>query len=232
VRSLTVCANIFALLSMTAGVRAQGFNPDEIVTNTVTGEHDCTREDFQFAYSNEAYQALKLHGMEQLPKGKCRAISLFWLPEAKIVQMTGWQQTDVFVSVTLVRTNAASKIKWIIATGGLSVPLNPEDKPDNKVTFNELLAASSARTNLEMMDLAALYMWMVGHGPDETPHKFSDALKVNDVEGWVQGERPKVVVILHQRMSLFGRPPEGEWRLEFRSDTKELRLVSVSKEGA
>lgn len=201
---------------------------NQTVTQTVAGERDCDKADWQFATQVETQGRL---GADTLPMQSCRAVSLLWLPSAKIVQLTGWEHTDVFVCVTLIRANDSLPLRVIRVHGGLSADKNREDDEGYKSIFNELLRASNYKpSENQMLDLAGLYMFMVGHPPDESPRKLIDLLSMNDVEGMVASKHGWTTVNIHERTSPPLEGAHGEWVLRFHKMKGHLRLASVFPE--
>ena len=201
---------------------------DQTVHTTILGERDCVKADWQFAFLAKSSGLLK---SESLPTHTCRAVKLLWLPSAQIVQVTGFRQTDVFVSETFVKADEQSPIRLVTALGGLVVDKNRENDDGNKAVFNELLRVSGYRpTEEQMVELGALYLFMVGHPPDESPRRLGDAMAVNDVEGMVGVDGEWRTVTVHQRTSLYGNP-RSEWILKFHSEKALFKLVSVEPEG-
>ena len=201
---------------------------NQIIRRTIAGGHDCAKGDWQFAQLAENSGLLK---PESLPTSTCKAISLSWLPSAQIVQVTGWKNTDVFVSFTIIRATEASPLTLITAFNGPVINKDRENDETNKAAFNELLRISAHKpSNDRMLELGELYLFMVGHPPDETPKKLGDVMKVDDMEGGVSKEGGWTIVTVHQRMSAPLGNPHGEWVLRFRVEKAHIRLVSVAPE--
>ena len=190
VRSLALFAVIsttFALICPQAVL-----DKNELVHQTITGERDCVKTDWQFALLAQTASSPK---SESPLTHTCRAVSLSWFPAAQIVQVTGVQHTDVFVSKTFVRAGEKSPIGLVTALGGLVENKDRENDEANKAVFNELLRISGYRSaNDEMLDVAALYLFMVGHPPDESWKKLEDVMKVDDVMGFCKHERKLTTV--------------------------------------
>jgi hypothetical protein len=211
-----------------AAVRSQvPFDMDQPFQQTVTGERDCTKEDWQFVSSG---MALRLLNGESLPTNTCRAVALSWWPSARIVQVTGVEHVDVFVSLTFLQVDEKSPIRLVRAVGGLVENKDREDEAASKAVFNELLRAAAFRPlENRMLDLAILYLFMVGHPPDESFRTVEQVLSVNDVLGSVGRKGRWIDVTVHQRTSRFGHPSRA-WRLKFRARHKSIELVSVAPE--
>ena len=222
---------VILLLILVAALQARSQGPanlNQTFTKMVEGERDCDKLDWQFATQVETHRLL---GSDSLPMQSCRAVSLSWLYSAKIVQLTGWEHTDVFVSVTLVRANDTFPLRLIRVHGGLSADKNREDDESYKSIFNELLEVSKYKpTDNQMLELAGLYMFMVGHPPDESQKKLIDVLSVNDVEGMVEKKHGWTTVNIHQRMSLPLNGAHSEWLLRFHQVKGHQQLVSVTPE--
>jgi hypothetical protein len=155
----------------------------------------------------------------------------FTFVAAIIVQVTGWQHTDVFVSYTIVRATETTPLRLIKALGGLVINKDRENDEANKATFNELLRVSGYKpTDDQMLELGELYLFMVGHPPDETPKKLGDAMVVDDVTGNVSKTTGWTTVTVHQRLSAPLSDPHAEWILRFQGEKARLRLVSVAPE--
>jgi hypothetical protein len=165
-----------------------------------------------------------------LPTQKCRAILLRWLPGAQIVQLSGVEHRDVFVCMTFVRVDGLSPTRMVRALGGLVTHKELENDSANKAVFNELLHQSKYRPNDDQfIDLAILYLFMVGHPPDETPRRLEGMAKANDFTGFVARKKHKVIVTIHQRKALLGIPCR-EWKVEFHLARKEIDLTSATPE--
>jgi hypothetical protein len=220
---------LFAGLSTLASVvRPQVvLDKNEWVHETVTGERDCGKADWQFALFAQTSGPLK---SESPLTHTCRAVSLPWLPTAQIIQVTGVRQIDVFVSITFVRATEESPIRIITALGGLVEKRERENDAANKAVFNELLRIAAYKpTEGQMLDIAILYLFMVGHPPDESAKPLEDVLKSSDMLGFVDKENGWTEVTVHRRRSLYGNPSK-KWRLRFRTDNRGVELVSVVPE--
>ena len=225
VRSLA----LFAVISSTSSLICPQavLDKNELVHQTIPGERDCVKADWQFALLAQTVGSLK---SESPLTHTCRAVTLSWFPSVQIVQVTGVQHTDVFVSKTFVRANEQSPVRLVTALGGLVENKDRENDEANKTVFNELLSISGYRpTDNEMLDVAALYLFMVGHPPDESWKKLEDVVKVNDIMGFVSTKRGWTTVTVHQRTSPFGNP-HREWILKFRTEKAHVKLVSVAPE--
>jgi hypothetical protein len=219
------------VLTAVGAVRPQAnLDKDQMIQQTIEGERDCAKGDWDFATSAQSTGVLKT---DSLPTRTCRAVSLSWWPSARIVQLTGVVHRDVFVSITLVQVNEQSPVQLVRAFGGLVENRDREDDPGNKAVFNELLRISAYRpTDDRMLELAALYLFMVGHPPDELPRKLSDVMMISDILGIVTKDHRWTVVTVHQRTSRFGPfgNPSKNWVLKFRKEKSSLKLVSVAPE--
>ena len=202
-------------------------DPNQIVRQKITGERDCAKEDLQFALLAQTSGHLK---SEPPLMQNCRAVALSWLPSAKIVQVRGVRNRDVFMSLTFVQINEKSPVRLISALGGLVAPRDLENDEANKAAFNELLRASSYLPDEDkMFDIGALYLFMVGHPPDESPKTLRETMMVNDMMGSTSRKRRWTTVTVHQRTSMFGNP-SSEWMLKFHNEGVHLKLVSVAPE--
>jgi len=219
-------ALIAVILTTSALVYSQAvLDGNELVHQTIAGERDCVQADWQFAVLAQTASSLK---SESPLTHTCRAVSLSWFPAAQIVQVTGVQHTDVFVSKTFVRAGEKSPIGLVTALGGLVENKDRENDEANKAVFNELLRISGYRpANDEMLDVAALYLFMVGHPPDESWKKLEDVMRVDDVMGFVSTKGRWTTVTVHQRTSPFGSS-DREWVLKFHNEKSRLELVSVA----
>lgn len=223
---------LFAVISATAAiVRPQvDLEKDQIIRQTIQGERDCVKEDWEFA---SLAQSSGLLNSDPLPTRTCRAVTLAWWPSARIVQLTGVQHTDVFISVTFIQAEKQSPIRLVKALGGLVVNKDRENDEANKAALNELLRISAYKpTDDQMLELAMLYLFMVGHPPDESPKKLGDLMMVSDMLGYVEKKGRWTVVTVHQRTSRFGPfgNPSKNWILKFRNEKYGVKLVSVAPE--
>ena len=222
---------LLAIASTAAAVAPQAsFDKDQIIQQTIEGQRDCVKGDWDFAAYAQSTGTLKTNS---LPTRTCRAVTLSWWPSARVVQLTGVEHRDVFVSATLVQADSHSPVRIVRALGGLVENRDRENDPENKTVFNELLRISAYRpTDDKMLDLAALYLFMVGHPPDESPRKLGDAMTISDVLGYVNRHHQWTVVTVHQRISRFGPfgNPSKNWVLKFRSQKSGMDLVSVTPE--
>jgi len=77
-----------------------------------------------------------------------------------------------------------------------------------------------------------LYLFMVGHPPDESPKKIRDVMTISDVLDVVDKKERWTVVTVHQRTARFGPfgNPSMNWVLKFRNEKTCLKLVSVAPE--
>ncbi len=201
----------------------------QAVRTTVVGEHVCSGSDWKFVTSAKARQAL---GQESLPTRSCRAVSLFWLPNAKVVQVKGWQHTDVFVCRTLIGTSQYSAVSLVSAFGGMVTSKLTEIDPSSLAIFNRLLNTAKYKpSEQELFDLAGLYMFIVGYSPDEGPEKISEAMILNNILGTVHLDGKTAVVELHQRTALPMTSSKDEWLLNFRYSQTAIQLISVTPKG-
>lgn len=200
---------------------------DQVVNQSLQGERDCTKEDWQFAFLAQSSGLLK---SESLPTSDCKAFALPWLPSAKIVHVTGFAHHDVFVSLAVLRATETSPQRLIKVLRGMNAEKNLENDESNKATFNDLLAISSFRPSEdEMLELGELYLFLSGYPPDERPHTTRELMMVNDVLGYVSHEGGWTMVTVHQRKS---GPADyrGEWVLGFADKGTHLQLVTVQAE--
>lgn len=222
---------LVVVVSMTAAIlHAQAdIDLNQSVQQTIQGERDCIKEDWDFVFYAKSSGVLE----SELPTHTCRAVTVAWSPSTRIVQVTGVQHIDVFVSLTFVRADERSPIRIVRALGGLVQNSHMENDAANKTVFNELLRISRYKPpNDQMMELAALYLFMVGHPPDETPRKLRDAMMISNMLGMVSKQNKCTVVTLHQRRSQFGPfgNPSRNWIVKFRNKKSGVQLLSVTPE--
>lgn len=167
---LSVPALVCVGLLMSPASRAQHpgasqIDHDEVVTTgDVPGGRECLPEDWEFATSQPAALALK-KAQVALPTAHCRAVHLAVLPEADIVQLVGWQNTDVLVGVTLVRPDRVSPVAVIRFFGGMVEPFHSEQNKENLSAFNLLLKNyQPSDPNWNLAHMSKLYLFATGHG--------------------------------------------------------------------
>jgi hypothetical protein len=92
---------LLSLLFIADGHAQTEINVNQQVRESLAGERACSSGDWQIASLAESKSLLEAYGYDSLPTRNCRAVDLPWLPSAHIVQFTGTQNRDVFVSVDL-----------------------------------------------------------------------------------------------------------------------------------
>jgi hypothetical protein len=222
---------LLVLASAHTTMRPQAhIDTDQTSRQTIEDERDCGRDDWKFAFLAQSSGVLK---SDSLPTHSCRAVSLAWCRSAKIVQLTGVRQIDVFVSVTLVRVSEDSPMRVVRALGGLVQNRDLEDAKSNKAVFNELLQTCRFKPQEgKMLEVAALYLFMVGHPPDETSRRLSETMTISDILGTVKRKGKWTTVNVRQRHSSFGPfgNPSRNWVLKFRNRKSGVQLLSVMPE--
>ncbi|MFZ1084399.1 MAG: hypothetical protein WAN35_05505 [Terracidiphilus sp.] len=225
--SAFVTFTLFSTMTV-AAYSQQLFDSNQTVQQTVAGERDCIKEDRQFIELAKTSGLLK---SGYIPSQTCRSVAFPWLPSARIVQITGVQQRDVFVSITVVRASETSPLRLVTALGGLVENRDRENDETNKSAFNELLQTLAQKmTDNQMMDIGVLYLFMVGHPPDESPKMMEEILSSNDSISYIERKNGWITVTLHQRKSLPLGNSRSAWKLRFHSGHNQLKLISVIPE--
>jgi hypothetical protein len=219
------------LSATSLAVRPQAkIDTEQMVRQTIEGERDCLKEDWNLAFLAQSTGVLK---SDSLPTRTCRAVTLEWCSSAKVVQLTGVQHQDVFVSISIVRANEESPIRLVRALGGLVQNRDLEDEQANKAVFNGLLRECRYRPREDqMLEVAALYLFMVGHPHDDTPRKLSQIAMISDMLGTTEKKGKWSTVTVHQRHSSFGPfgNPSRNWILKFHDEKLGVWLASVTPE--
>jgi hypothetical protein len=183
---------LLSLLFVAEGRAQTTTDTHQPVHESLTGERACSSGDWRIASLAESKSLLEAYGYDSLPTRNCRAVDLAWLPSAHIVQFTGTQNTDVFVSLTFVRANNTSHLWLIPVNGGLYKHFDGEDDLHNKAALNELLQISGYKPNdSQIADLARLYMFFVSHSVGSNSKRSGPSPKgkwydcTGNYEGWL-----------------------------------------------
>jgi hypothetical protein len=201
------------------------------IRDSITGERACSRDDWGLTAEKEFAVLLSSYGYDSLPTRSCRAVDVPWLKEAQIVQFSGVQHTDVFVSLTFIHSNHTSRLWLIPVNGGLSKHFDAEDDPHNKAVLNLLLRSARYEPNADqMIDLARLYMFFTAHGKGSDPESLDRALRAGTVSAEVVQKDEFVTVTLHRVTDRLMRGCPEDWVLEFEKNGDAVRLLSVNPE--
>ena len=194
-----------------------------MVRGSIFGEWECNQDDRKLI--SEAKSSGLLNS-ESLPTQTCQAVVLSWLPDAQIVQLTGVELRDVFVCLTLIRLDKQSPIEIVRALGGGVKKVETENAKANKATFNELLKRLDDQPDdSQMLRLATLYLYIVGHPQGWFPKTMEEAIR-SDGAGDVRRKNNQVIVRVNRLTARYGIPAES-WEVRFRSTGKGLRLLSA-----
>jgi len=201
---------------------------ETVTTGDVPGGQVCTREDLEFATSQSAARAVKDRGYSPISTLNCRSVHLAIFPEANIVQLVGWQHTDVLVGITLLRPDPASPIAVMMFLGGMVQPFHSEQNNGNLAAFNSLLRNyHPLNLALDLVDIGKLYLFSTGHGYAPKSEKLGNLLAVNDIDSMVGDVHGKQIVRLHRVPGRAFGPPAANWILTFDTTHAKVHLLSA-----
>ncbi|HEV2620443.1 MAG TPA: hypothetical protein VGU23_10955 [Acidobacteriaceae bacterium] len=191
--------------------------------------HKCEDRDWKVFNLAQTRTLLDDYGYEYDLPWTCEAISLPWLPSAKIIRLRATIQLDDYREATLLQANASSRV-WYIPTyfGMVGFPRN-EDNPNNLAAFNDLLRVASFRPNDEqLVDLGDLYQSILHM--DIAPVTLRDQFQVSNLSTTIEHDTHGTTLTHHESSGDSFQKTPMVWEFYFTNTSKSVRLQNVTRQ--